>query len=107
MLCKQLWRYKRIHQNWKSHLSLALRFIDAQLICINPGNFAMLITDKQRSLPPRHVLGIMTIMGEQGWKVITQNMGNGRLEERMEKLQNILEKERPDVVMLQEPGEFQ
>src|SRR3954453_11369703 len=90
------------------HVSTKLQCIDTQLIhCINPGNFAILITDEQRSLPPRHVLGIMTIMGEQGWKVITQNMGNGRLEERMEKLQNILEEDRPDVVMLQEPGEFQ
>ena len=46
-------------------------------------------------------------MIEKGWKVITQNMGNGRFEERMERLQDILEQEKPDVVMLQEPGEFQ
>ena len=39
--------------------------------------------------------------------MITQNMGNGRFEERMEKLQDILEQEKQDVVMLQEPGEFQ
>ena len=39
--------------------------------------------------------------------MITQNMGNGRFEERMERLQDILEQEKPDVVMLQEPGEFQ
>ena len=47
----------------------------------------------------------MQVMVE-GWKVMTQNMGNGRFEERMEKLQTILEQEKPDVVMLQEPGEF-
>jgi hypothetical protein len=49
----------------------------------------------------------VTTMTEKGWKVITQNMGNGRFEERMERLQDILEQEKPDVVMLQEPGEFQ